>query len=397
MQNERREASSIRIWRASKSYVAAFLIFITSRLILILAIVFAAKFIPENPIAGTWNANSSWYHYLLRYDTGWYVRIVTRGYSYDGNDLVPQPVAFFPLYPLISRIPGFLFGINEYASLLIVSNLAILIAIPLFFKLIEEDYGKRVAFYTVALISFFPTSLFFSAGYTESLAFLLIVSFFLLLKREHYLLAASCAGLATATRSTAIVLLAPLAWEIWLRFFKTPKRLAVYAVSCLAIATSGLWFYMSYLWAAFNHPLAFMTNERAWHPGSAGVGGKLFQVLTLQPFYALTDIFQAGPTPTALEPWFFLLALFLLIFFRKMLSTPYFLFALGLLLLPYFTLSGVWGFQSFTRYVLPAFPVFIIMGNLCKGRPWLAVSIAGVLSALLFMYSAMFAQWYWVV
>lgn len=397
MENEGREAISIRIWRASSSYVAAFLIFITSRLILILGVFFAAKFIPENPIAGTWNANSSWYHYLLRYDAGWYVRIVTRGYSYDGNDLVPQPVAFFPLYPLISRIPGFFFGINEYASLLIVSNLAIVIAIPLFFKLIEEDYGRQVAFYTVALICFFPASLFFSSGYTESLAFLLIVSFFLLLKREHYLLAASCAGLATATRSTAIVLLAPLAWEIWQRFSKNPQRLAVYAVSGLAIATSGLWLYMIYLWAAFNHPLAFMTNERAWHHGSGGVGSNFFQVITLQPFYALTDIIQAGPTPTALEPWFFLLALCLLVFFRKMLSTSYFVFGLGLLLLPYFTLSGVWGFQSFARYLLPAFPVFIVMGKLCNGRPWLAVSIAGLLSALLFMYSAMFAQWYWVV
>lgn len=396
MENVGREAISSKVWRGSSRYLPAFLIFIASRLIVLLATVFAAKFVPENPIAGTWNANSSWYHYLLRYDAGWYVRILMRGYSYDGNDLVPQPVAFFPLYPFISRLPRFFFGVNEYASLLIVSNLAILIAIPLFYRLIEEDYGREVALYALVLLCLFPASLFFSAGYSESLAFLLIVSFFLLLKREHYLLAACCAGLATATRSTAIVLLAALAWELWRKFSKNPKRLAVYSVSCVAIATSGLWLYMIYLWAAFNHPLAFVTNQRAWHQGP-GVGSNIFQVLTLQPFRGLADIFRTGPTPTALEPWFFLVAVCLIVFFRKILSTAYFLFALGALLIPYFTLSGVWGFQSFTRYVLPAFPVFIIMAKLCEGRTWLAVSVSGLLAALLFMYSTMFAQWYWVV
>lgn len=396
MENVGRESISSKVWRGSSRYLPAFLIFIASRLIVLLATVFAAKFVPENPIAGTWNANSSWYHYLLRYDTGWYVRILLRGYSFDGNDLVPQPVAFFPLYPLLSRLPRLFFGINEYASLLIVANLAILIAIPLFYRLLEEDYGREVALYALVLLCLFPASLFFSAGYSESLAFLLIVSFFLLLKREHYLLAASCAGLATATRSTAIVLLAALAWELLRKFSKNPKRLAVYTVSCVAIATSGLWLYMIYLWAAFNHPLAFMTNQSAWRLGP-GAGSNLFQVLTLQPFRALADIFQSGPTPTALEPWFYLLAVCLLLFFRKILSGPYFVFALANLLLPYLTLSGFRSFQSFTRYVLPAFPVFIIMAKLCEGRIWLAVSVSGILAALLFMYSTMFAQWYWVV
>jgi Gpi18-like mannosyltransferase len=380
--------------RAGGTYLAALLVFLASRLVVLLSIAFAARFIPQNPAGAFWNVNASWYRFLLRYDSGWYLTIIKFGYSYDGNNLVKHPVVFFPLYPLASKFLVQVFGINEEISVLLVSNISILIAIPLAFKLIRDEYGNETALASIAFLSFFPTSFFFDTGYTESLAFLLIISFFLLLKKEKYLLAAVCAALALATRATCIVLLPPLLWEIRRRYGREPKRLILMAGACVFVATSGLWLYMLFLWTNFRSPLAFWKGQRAWLEGQA-VSGNLFQVLTLRPFAYLSALFFDGPNPNTLDPWWFLLFLVLIVLFRKRLPVSYTLFALGVLLLPYITLSGGLGFRSFTRYIILAFPVFIIFGELMRKHIWAALALLGIFAATLFMYTAMFAQWYW--
>jgi Gpi18-like mannosyltransferase len=383
-----------RLWRGSKAYLTSLLIFLASRLVVLLAMAFAARFVPQNPAGTFWNVNASWYRFLLRYDSGWYLTIMKFGYSYDGNDLVKHPVVFFPLYPLASKLLTVALGINEAVSVLLIANLSILVAIPLAFKLIKDEHGEIAALSSIAFLSFFPTSFFFSAGYTESLALLLIIAFFLLLKQDQYLLAAICAGLALATRASCIVLLPPLLWELWRRHGREPKRLVLLALACTITATSGLWLYMLYLWTRFQSPLAFMKGHRAWLEGQR-VSSNLLQVLTLRPFAYLGALFVEGPNPNTLDPWWFLLFLVLIVLFRKRLPVSFILFALGVLLLPYITLSGGLGFRSFTRYIILAFPVFIIFGELMRKWTWAGLALLGIFAATLFMYTAMFAQWYW--
>ena len=379
-------------WHANRSYFTAVLIFVCSRLVVALAVVFASKFVVRS--SGDFpDFSPRWYRYLLRWDAGWYLKIASEGYTYNGNDLIQQPVIFYPLYPMLSKVVSTVCGLSPAASLLVVSNLAILVVIPLFFKLVRDDYGTRSGLYAVTALCFFPTSLSFSVGYTESLSLLLIVSFFLLLKRQRYLFAAMLAGLTLATRSTGIVLLLPLLFEICRKYFRDWRRLVFTIIPCAILATSGLWLYMIYLWARFGRPFAFMTDMRAWREGTA-IGSELFQAFTLQPFRHLRDIWAFGPDPNTLSPWFFLLFLFLLLLFRKWLTTPLLIYSLGVLLLPYVSLSGSVGFPSFTRYILPAFAVFIIFGKAFARRTWLALSVTGVLGAMLFMYTAFFAQWY---
>lgn len=389
--------------RVVLSYAQALTILISSRVVIGLAIFFAARYVPQNGPDGLWNVNSSWGRFLLRWDSGWYLRIIGRGYTYNGNDLEQQPVVFYPLYPLLSKAVTEFLGIDAAIAPLVVSNLALLGAALLLFKLIKDDYGDETAFLALAFISFFPTAIFFSAGYTESLALLIIVGFFLLLKRQRFFLAAACAGLACATRSTGLVLLLPLLWEIWRAYINEKRRLLFTAAVCFIIATSGLWLYMLYLAAAFRSPFAFLSGTRAWQPANTGSGnfgligsGALFQALALQPFWHLKEVFFVGPNPNTLDPWFFLLFLVLIVSFRKRVPVPFILYALGVLLLPYITVSGSLGFQSFSRYILLAFPVFIVVAQSCQKRAWLGLSLVGLETALLFMYSAMFAQWYWI-
>ena len=380
-------------WKVNRSYSSALLILFTSRLIVALAIIFSSKFVRRVGEIFP-DVTPRWYRFLLRWDGAWYLKIASEGYSYNGNDLVQQSIAFPPLYPLISRAVAIILGISEGASLLVVANISIVIAVLLTFKLVKEDFGDETALYTVAALSFFPTSLFFSTGYTESLALLLIVSCFLLLKRKRYILASVFISLTLATRPTSVVLMLPLVWELWRGFSGDFRRLATIGASCLIIATAGLWMYMIYLWAAFNRPFAALTSHRAWH--GSGSRSEFFQILTLQPFRRLADILELGPFPIPLTPWFFLLFVLLLAFFHKRLPTSYALYAMGVLLMPYIIASGNIGFGSFTRYQLLAFPIFINIGELFKRWRWLRLSVIGLFAAMLFMYTAFYAQYFWV-
>ena len=380
--------------RAQRSYFAALLILAGSRLIVALAIVFSSKFVQRVPGEIFTDVTPRWYRYLLRWDAGWYLKIAREGYTYNGDNLVQQPVVFYPLYPLISKGVATVLGVSEAAALLVVSNVSLVLATLLLFKLIRDEYGDEIALYATAALYFFPTSLFFSAGYTESLALLLVVSFFSLLNKERYILASIAAGLTLATRSTGIILCLPLLFELWRKRGRDLKRAMPLTAACLVLATSGLWLYMIYLWAVFGRPLAFITDMRAWREGTA-MGNELFQALTLQPFRHLADIWKFGPDPNTLSPWIFLLSVSIIICSRKRLTTLLFVYALGVLLLPYFTLSGSVGFVSFTRYVLLAFPVFIIAGKFFQDRVWLGFSVIGFSAALLFMYTAFYAQFYW--
>ncbi len=382
-------------WRSCRPYAVALVIFIASRLLVSLAIAYAARFIPQDSASGLWNVDSPWLRYLLRFDSGWYISISEGGYSYNGTDLIAQSVVFYPLYPLASRLIANLFGLENYVALLMVSNAAILTAIPLTFKLIRDDYGDQIALYAIALLSFFPASFFFSTGYTESLTLLLIICFFLLLRKERYILAAACVGLTLATRSTGIALLLPLLWALWQRFKAERKQLVGYIIVCIVLATSGLWLYMIYLWQTFNSPLAFVTGHRAWLEASR-FGNYSYPVYLLLPFRLLGTAFTEGLNPLTLEPWFFFLFSSLILVFRKRISTNYFLFALGVLLLPYLSFGGILLMRSFARYIMLAFPVFIIMADLLKIRLWLVLSVVTLFAAVLFMYTALFAQWYWV-
>jgi Gpi18-like mannosyltransferase len=380
---------------AMRPYAEALAIYVASRFIVLMGVFFSTQFVPQKP-GDFWNSTPKWYRFFLRYDSGWYLTIAGTGYSYNGDIMTQQSVVFYPLYPLLARGLHYVFGMDLNLAVLLVANLSAVIAIVLLYRLVSLQYDKAVALYTVALISLFPTSFFFSAGYTESLTFLLIVLTFLSINSKRFLLAACCAGLASASRATGVLLLLPLLWELWRNSPQRDWRLATRIVGYSVIATSGLWIFMIWLWKHFGNPLVFAQNQRAWEV--TGQHNSLFKVITLQPFYQhLGDIVHTGPMPNSVDPWIFLIFLGLVIFFHKRVPVSFSLFALGVILLPYLTRTGgELGFQSMSRYLLLAFPVFTIMARLLKKSLWASLTITAIFAAVLFMYSAMFSQWYWI-
>jgi len=246
-------------------------------------------------------------------------------------------------------------------------------------KFFAEELGEETALLSVTFFSFFPSSLFLSAGYSESLCLVFILLSFVLLKREKFVPAAVAAGLALGTRATGIVMIPVILWEMWRH--KPLPGLLPRAALCGALAASGLLLYMAFLGIRFGHPLAFADGQQAWHGGT--FLDRLVAAATLGPLRHFNWRDGAG----------FLVFLALTIWSFRRLRFAVSLYALGTLMLPYVTLGIT---DSMNRFILMCFPAFMCLGLLCKSRVWLAGILIGVFAALLLVNASLFSQWHWI-
>ena len=367
-------------WRRFDVYLSALLIFAASRLVVVVGVNFGRLLVPIADPNRT-DVGPAWYDRLLRWDSEWYASIVSHGYRYGDDPALEGPTVFYPLYPLVTYVIKSLFGIDQFVALLLVANIASLVAVLLMTKFVKDELGEETALLSVALFCFFPSSLFLSAGYTESLYLVFVLLSFILMSREKFAPAAAMAGLSLGTRSVGIVMIPAILWEMWRSNVLPWPRLLLKMALCAVLAASGLLAYMAYLGIAFGHPLAFVTVEAAWHDGT--FLDRFVSAVTLAGFRD-ANLWPAG--------WFLcFLALTIWSFWRLRFALS--LYALGALAVPYLTLGIT---DSMSRYVLVCFPAFMGMGILCKGRPWLVIAIIGIFAALLLETAALFSQWYWV-
>lgn len=369
-------------------YCWVIFIFACSRLVVALGLVFSQKYLPIWP--EVWSAGPYWYHQLLQWDSEWYFKIVTEGYRYNGDPTIQQNIVFYPLYPMLARGLVTIFGLTPADALLLVSNAAGMLAVVVLFKLVREEFGEQLALATIALLSFFPASVLLSAGYTEPLALLVIVLFFLALKRKFYLSAALLAGLATATRSTGIVLLPVLLWQAWLN---RDQMFLPALLPRIVLATSGIWLFMIYLWSVFGTPFALSDGQAAFHEGTSQIT-RLVAALKLEPF---TRMMLGDWNPWGQANWFTLLFIVLIVVGWSRLPSAWTLFAMGVLMLPYLTLSGgPAGFVSMSRFNLVSFPLFVTLAHFGLRSKWLLAGVIGLFGASLFMNAALFARRIWI-
>ena len=246
-------------WRAYEVYLSALIIFAASRAVVVAGINLGKSTLRPADIVrtldpATLQADNIWYYRLLHWDSHWYHAIVRDGYQYGGDLSVPSSVAFFPLYPLFAYAVKSLLRIDTNLALLIVANVAALAAALLFTKFVKDELGDRVALLSLGSLCFFPSSLFLSAGYSESLCLAFVLLSFILLRREKFVLAAVMAGLASGTRSTGIVVMPVILWEMWQRNALPWPHLLPRMALCGFLAASGLLAYM-----------AFVGNDRLPH------------------------------------------------------------------------------------------------------------------------------------
>jgi hypothetical protein len=319
-----------------------------------------------------------------------YVTLALGGYLHPPDNVSP---AFFPLYPLLLRSFAELFGgpISKEALSVwgpLISLLFLPFAFYFIYHIALEGWGERVARGTVLILAFFPTTFFLNAAYTESLFLALSAgSMWAMRVRKDLLLACVLAGFAAATRNVGIFLVVPLMYE-WIKDVERFRWRGVY----LLLAPGGLFAYMVYLWVRFGDPLLFYsaqeswgrqatgpldTASRAWRAAVEGASRLLDPDLWAHPTLSNVANQLAGAS-NFFNLAFFVFAMVVLLAGSRYL--PLSLTVYGLLLVAPATLFGTPGrpLMGTPRYVLVAFPVFIVLALLFRNRVllggWLVVS-----------------------
>ncbi len=340
-----------------------------------------------------------------------YVALALHGYLNPPTNVSP---AFFPLYPLLMRGFAALVGgpvSTEAMSLcgLLVSLLLLPFAFYFLYQIALDGWGRRVARASVLAFAFFPTAFFLNATYTESL-FLAVStgSLWALRVRRNLLLACLLAGLASATRNVGVFLVVPLALE-WLRAGGLQDRRGRWRGLYLALAPSGLFAYMGYLWARFGNPILFYSTQKDWGREPTGpvttatrtwdfaVEGAL--ILRDPLLWTRPSLGRLAERVSAAHGLYDLglLVLTVVVLLAGLRKLPVSLVLYGFLLVLPATLFGTpeTPLMGAPRYLLAAFPLFIGLGLLARWRVvfglWLVLS-----AAMSVVLCGLFVTWWYV-
>ncbi len=351
--------------------------FVATRAAIIVIAELAAVIIGQR--AGTHVQESS--HLLLnvwgRWDAVHYLDIATHGYQ--GTEM-----AFFPLFPMLIRILGRLVGNHLIAGLLI-SNASFFFGLLFLYKLFEHEYDRPVARRAIFYISIFPSAVFFSAVYTESLFFMLTVASFYYMRAHRWWLAGAIGFFAAMSRVEGVLLAIPFAIE----WFSQRNAFKQNLISLLAggLIPGGLFVYMAYLWVLRADPLYFSHVQSHW--------GRHLAPPWVSIIDAFTKIAHASQGQTvanqSLEIAFTALMIGVLAGGWKLLRPSFIAYMALSILIPMSTSS----LMSMPRFALVLFPMFGILAR-WGDRPWVNNLILAFSLPLLGLFTVLFADWYWV-
>jgi hypothetical protein len=299
---------------------------------------------------------------FARYDAGHFEGIAWSGYR-------PTPggrsnIAFFPVYPLLMRAVGRLFGRQHatfYIAGIAVSWACFVLAMVALYHLARLDLPQPRAERAVLLTMIFPFSFFYGVVYSESTFLLFAVLAFYWFRTRRWILGGVCGGLATATRVPGILLLAPLAWLAW-QHAEPNRRDRAAAALGLVLAASGFGAYCIYVYQLTGDPLEWAATLQRWgyHPGGSPwmtpIG--LLRRLATEPYrYLTTERTAVYDTLYGVTGVLFVLSI---PFVWRRFGAAYGLFMLLNLWLP--LSSGA--FEGVGRYCSVLFPCFIWLASL---------------------------------
>ena len=375
-------------------------VFVLSRLLFLGVGAVAAATLPWAEPAGEPVEQSGLLSYWAHWDGAWYTEIAAAGYAARA----PESTAFFPVFPMIVRVLA-VFGGGAALWGVIVSLSATAFALYFLYRIAEKFWGEGAARAATFAFAFFPTAFYLNAPFTEALFVAFGAgSLWAAYVRRDLLLAGLLGGLAAATRNSGLLLLIPLVYE-WSRHRREFGWRGVWE---LALVPAGLVGYALFLWYWLGDPLIFasaqtvywgrdLTNplttlREAWAGAAASVP------YILDPATLFLDR-AAGPAleaSGAINLAF--LALFLVLMGVGFVVLPLELSAFSFIitLVHILTPSPLIPLLGLPRFMLEAFPLFLVLGLLLsRNRPalvvWLLVS-GGLGMAL----TTLFVTWRWV-
>jgi hypothetical protein len=403
---------------------------------------------PVPPVPG-----GIWHHLvepMRMWDGLWYRLIAIEGYptGHVWND------AFWPLYPMSMRGLSRITGLGEDVSGYLIANVCFFVAMVLVYQLVRIDFDTPIARRTIWAIAIFPTSLFFTAVYTESLFLMLSVAAILCARIRKWWLAGLLGMLAALTRSHGIFLVIPFA-VLWVKQYgfyiraMIPKGVTV-AMPLLGPIIFGVYLQLTQSDRDFvrlsklfsRHPgravdfiglwreggwRNFIDVQGAWNRATAWpwrtidctLNGCVLEVhqyggvvnaeakpmnwgwlrqLIDEHSWALVTSQEWRDSVARHDTLEFTMTVFfitLIVIGIKVLPLYQSLYLVPGILIPLFQPSSVHPLMSIPRFGLVLFPLFIVMAIVFRKR-WVYLPLAAASVVLLVLLTVQFSNWYWV-
>lgn len=325
---------------------------------------------------------------LEHYDASWYLQLASHGYT-NGD----PSSAYFPLYPGLVHVVGVLCGGRWLLGAYLVGHVALLVALVLLYRLTTRELSESTARWTIVLLLASPVAFFLYAPYSEPVFLALSLACLTWLRQRRWALAAVAALLASATRSTGLVLGAAMVAQAMSDTGWRPRRpdLAplLLRLSASLAAVAGTVGYLLY-WATrgdWNAPLTAQRDafqrEPAW-PWVSLVNGLRIAGDTLRyPGWLITNI----------EVVLALVGIGLGVLAVRRYAWPYKALTATSLIMPLTLARPFSPLTSVPRYYLVVFPLFWALAEVSR-RPAVRVAVMSASASLLVLLTLLFASWH---
>ncbi len=323
-----------------------------------------------------------------RWDSAWYYSVAKFGYHFVPGQ--QSNTAFFPLYPLLIRALHFVWPSETDRSWffcgVLVSNIALLVALSYLYAATKEQIDEGTAQRAVLYMLVFPSTLYYSAIYTEGLFVACAIAALYYGQKGRWWLAGFIAAGASLTRSPGVVLGVPLAFEYMRqrRFRLTAIRWDVLAFLFIPLALAA---FSYYLYVKTGNAFATRDAQFAWGLRSSE---------KMWPWNAFTSYFTKpiaihGAPNSLIDLGVTLLFLAAALVSIIKLRAIYSIYACA----TWFFVTSWGSLGSMLRYVLVLFPCFVVFAVWGRNRIFHQVYLA-VGTGLAAFFMILFVHWRWV-
>lgn len=358
------------------------------------------------------------------WDGAFYVSIALHSYR-----SAPEQ-AFFPLYPIALAGARLILG-SMLIGAVAVSLAAVAVALYLLHRLTTLELGSVHAHTAVLVLAFFPTSLFFSMAYAESLLLALTLGAVYAARRGRWALAGILGMLASATHNSGVLVgipvvllylygprcdreglpatiegqrVPPRAHRSW-----RPAHRPSWDIAWLALIPVGLLAFSCYLGIRSGDPLRLLhLNGALWHRqfeplgGVAQLPGMLWHSLrsaaTAPPgkLFPATNGPYRGAAANLLDIGMFLFALAGAVLVTRRLPFAYSAFTMVALALFSSAPKPTEPLMSMPRLLLILFPLPMVLAQWLDRTPTRRASYVACSALALGVLSLQFATGRWV-
>jgi hypothetical protein len=329
----------------------------------VLANVGATFFAPLSPPSAPADSSAllAWTRALCHWDSGWYARIASDGYWYAPGR--QSPVAFFPGYPLVVRALS-VSGLDVWTAGVLLSLACGAAAAVLFHRWSSTLAPAQAADAALVTLVLYPAAFFlFGTMYSDALFLLLVIGAFWAVEKDEVALATLLGAASTACRPMAPAVVCGLVARSVERRLRRGERIVARDLAP-ALAVVGFAAYAGFLWMRFGEPFAFAKVQAApgwdqlpgWHTWLKVTFIDAFRSGRLEWDEALRLLLNAAAAATGCG---------LAVVVLRRLGVGYGVYvslAVGLA-----TVSSK-DFVGLGRYLLAAFPVFLVVGQTLQSR-----------------------------